>query len=661
MHISKIQRQWERSINQAMKEKRDANGLAILAGVSGVYVLDIDVAAKGGKRPGTELWQQLVEIHGEPETLNARTGSGGLHLYFKLDSPGLKWRRNFQGLKVDDKTFGVDGRGIGGVVFASPTSYLNAHGKLATYYEWINGPPSYEACQVMPIWLAELVNNHAGHSTGAATIDEEEGGEVSGARIDATMPGRVESPSFKQDRSSPSLEPPHGRELLMAELSKLLSEKAGDSTSTYAGSLPHGLYGTYYCYRTHGPRRCFFGHMHSGSNNFNLLKRELHVYYRCHGDECSHKPVKKLGVLENLKAALQDATADPVDPHDDMRVVTQYTRGTRDVQDLLLKIVIEHAAPQAYAYLGRLFAYMYLIEGRILVTTNEAERSRDQLFFVWDGTSWVQDTSNLVSSVFTCQMGCLLAWFDRQRERCLGTLYASRSELEGFVVDGVPKPLDPNLVNPKQMRKIRMAMETPDFPSDDTALIRRLVLLMFNYTFKNPHELDATNKMHRPIDVTLKPYFESDEGAADTLDFCVQGAIMYYAKRALAPASKVLSPVPEEFSAAVREYASENDKLQFFIDEACTTKETAEGEAASVTRIEFVEAFTNFLYSSGHDVALAGDGLTRAMRLKGFPQERGKAILIRTIDGKKRLRGFFGIRLKTKEELGRTDAQGNLP
>ena len=691
-------------------------------------------------------------------------------------------------------------------MFASPTSYLNAHGELATY-EWItNGPPSYEACQDMPIWLAELVNNRAGH-TSAATIEEEQGGEVSGASIDASIPERVGSPSFEQNRSSPNLEPPHGKELLLAELSKLLSEKAGDSTSTYAGSLSHGLYGTYYCYRTHGPRRCFFGHMHSGSNNFNLLKRGRIVFYRCHGDECSHKPAKKLGVLENLKAALQDATTGPVDQYDDMHVITRYTRGSQETQDLLLQIVKEHAAPQAYANLGRLFAYLYMIEGRILVTTNEAERSRDQLFFVWDGTSWVQDTSNLVSSVFTCQMGCLLAWYDRQRERCLGTLYASRPELEGFVVDGVPKPLDPDQVNPKQMRKIKMAMETcakeldkimpsfgrinvqdvadvrkclhsavrelhvnglldqfdqdptvanapnglidlrtgallphhpqnlcinqttryvpgastrptarfrtflmdvlppetiewlqmflgycltgetleelfvimnghsgsngkgvlkqalrkafgryncagnkaifikptfkanasaasshlmqirtkrfvtndesegrevlhasfvkeasgggeldarelfckpqsyvpqyklclftnyrPDFPSDDTALIRRLVLLMFNYTFKNPHELDATNKMHKPIDVTLKPYFESDEGAADTLDFCVQGAIMYYAKRALAPASKVLSPVPEEFSAAVREYASENDKLQVFIDEACTTK-----------------------------------------------------------------------------------------
>jgi phage/plasmid-associated DNA primase len=61
----------------------------------------------------------------------------------------------------------------------------------------------------------------------------------------------------------------------------------------------------------------------------------------------------------------------------------------------------------------------------------------------------------------------------------------------------------------------------PHFPSDDSALIRRIVLIMFNYTFKNPNELDATNKWHKRIDLSLKPYFESDAGAADTLDFCV--------------------------------------------------------------------------------------------------------------------------------------------
>jgi hypothetical protein len=65
----------------------------------------------------------------------------------------------------------------------------------------------------------------------------------------------------------------------------------------------------------------------------------------------------------------------------------------------------------------------------------------------------------------------------------------------------------------------------PHFPGDDTALLRRMVLISFNFVFKSPDELDETNKWHKPIDVGLKYYSESDEGAADTLDFCVQGAI----------------------------------------------------------------------------------------------------------------------------------------
>jgi phage/plasmid-associated DNA primase len=199
----------------------------------------------------------------------------------------------------------------------------------------------------------------------------------------------------------------------------------------------------------------------------------------------------------------------------------------------------------------------------------------------------------------------------------------------------------------------------PHFPSDDSALIRRIVLIIYNYTFKNPDELDATNKWHKPIDLSLKPYFESDAGAADTLDFCVQGAIMYYAKKALALASKVLSPVPREFSAVAKEYAEENDKLQVFIDEACMT----EGADLSVAKSDFVEAFTNFLYTGGHDVNLAGDGLARAMCLKGFsqkPPDGRNNPMIRTLDAKKRGKGFFGIRLKTEKELKQTDEEGKV-
>jgi hypothetical protein len=78
------------------------------------------------------------------------------------------------------------------------------------------------------------------------------------------------------------------------------------------------------------------------------------------------------------------------------------------------------------------------------------------------------------------------------------------------------------------------------------------------------------------------------------------------------------------------------------------------GESCKVAKTDFVEAFRNFLYAREHDVGLAGDGLARALRLKGFLQEPsggGRGLMIKTLDGKSRGRGFFGIRLKTEWEL----------
>jgi hypothetical protein len=152
------------------------------------------------------------------------------------------------------------------------------------------------------------------------------------------------------------------------------------------------------------------------------------VYYCCHGTNCSQKPPKKLGEL-SLKAALQDATAAPVDPHDDMRVITQYTEGNRGAQDLLLRIIIEHAGSQAYVNLGRLFARLYMIEGRILAIVNSAKKSKDPIYFCWNGLSWAQDPCNLVSNVFTSQMGHLRDWYEMQRKRRLGSLYGKHPDL----------------------------------------------------------------------------------------------------------------------------------------------------------------------------------------------------------------------------------------
>jgi hypothetical protein len=117
---------WKAHIHDRLRSSKP-NGLAILTGPSDLFCVDVDVQSsrdrKSGeeKRAGTELWNELVAEHGEPATLKAVTGSGGFHLYFsRSGTVGLNRRNNFAGLKVDGALYGVDGRGVGGLLFAPP-------------------------------------------------------------------------------------------------------------------------------------------------------------------------------------------------------------------------------------------------------------------------------------------------------------------------------------------------------------------------------------------------------------------------------------------------------------------------------------------------------------------------------------------------------------
>jgi putative DNA primase/helicase len=202
----------------------------------------------------------------------------------------------------------------------------------------------------------------------------------------------------------------------------------------------------------------------------------------------------------------------------------------------------------------------------------------------------------------------------------------------------------------------------PIFPADDLGLIRRLLLIMFDKIFRSEDQIDKYNPMHRPIDTGLKAYMESDEGAVDTLDFCVQGAKMYYACKAASPGVPALAPIPKLFSAAVEGYMTENDQLKAFITDCCVV-----GEQHKVTKVEFASAYANFLREGSHDTAMAGDGiLLRAMLMKNILQKpfKGNGRMILMTDGsKRRAGGFFGIRLKTDEELGMDEEEpgGSAP
>lgn len=97
----------------------------------GLLVLDIDL--------GGEEWLRQQAV---PLTWSARTGSGGLHYYFRLP-PGVELRDTAGKLAA-----GVDTRGDGGMVVAPPS--VSGRG----LYEWQTAPGEVDLSPI-PAWLLE--------------------------------------------------------------------------------------------------------------------------------------------------------------------------------------------------------------------------------------------------------------------------------------------------------------------------------------------------------------------------------------------------------------------------------------------------------------------------------------------------------------------------
>jgi len=131
----------------------DANPAIVTGAVSGIVVLDIDPG-----HGGEESLSDILAQHGAmPETVAARTGGGGRHLYFQ--HPGTLVR-NQVGLAQ-----GLDLRGDGGLVVAPPS--LHPSGQ---HYRWVEGhdPESLPLAQ-LPEWLRQHLQEHSersGHPLG---------------------------------------------------------------------------------------------------------------------------------------------------------------------------------------------------------------------------------------------------------------------------------------------------------------------------------------------------------------------------------------------------------------------------------------------------------------------------------------------------------------
>lgn len=99
------------------------SNIGIVTGeISGITILDVDI---GEGKGGAETWAELIMEHGEPQTLMAETGSGGMHALFKYNS-ALKTSSNTLGK-------GVDCRNDGGYIVAAPSRH-----RSGGVYKWQN-------------------------------------------------------------------------------------------------------------------------------------------------------------------------------------------------------------------------------------------------------------------------------------------------------------------------------------------------------------------------------------------------------------------------------------------------------------------------------------------------------------------------------------------
>ncbi|MEZ5910399.1 MAG: bifunctional DNA primase/polymerase [Hyphomicrobiaceae bacterium] len=135
-------------------ERWPTANLAVITGaISGLVVVDIDP-----KNDGDQLLAALEARHGAlPATVEAITGGGGRHIYFR--HPGREVR-NRVGLAP-----GIDLRGDGGCIIVPPS--VHPSGKR---YRWKPGhAPGQVDLASLPVWLEQsrfLRDGPRGHSAG---------------------------------------------------------------------------------------------------------------------------------------------------------------------------------------------------------------------------------------------------------------------------------------------------------------------------------------------------------------------------------------------------------------------------------------------------------------------------------------------------------------
>jgi|ERR1051326_1119592 putative DNA primase/helicase len=120
----------------------ESYNIGISAGPSRLAILDVDPKSGGG-----DSLSALLREHGQGfmDTVRCKTGSGGLHLYYR-DNIGLK-------SSAGEIGNGLDIRAVDGYILGPGSSHVSGN-----RYEWVSGhDPSRQMLDV-PRWLVDKIN-----------------------------------------------------------------------------------------------------------------------------------------------------------------------------------------------------------------------------------------------------------------------------------------------------------------------------------------------------------------------------------------------------------------------------------------------------------------------------------------------------------------------
>jgi P4 family phage/plasmid primase-like protien len=129
----KMPKAWSSITKDSMKKyiSTKHNALCIKTGAdSNIIVIDWDLY----KDPQTlQIYNQLIEQYGKPNTFINHTGNGGEHWYFIYENDKHSHITSHSDTKIHGKKYAVDIKNNGGCILAPPTSYLTVDKQVKKY------------------------------------------------------------------------------------------------------------------------------------------------------------------------------------------------------------------------------------------------------------------------------------------------------------------------------------------------------------------------------------------------------------------------------------------------------------------------------------------------------------------------------------------------